>query len=125
MMIAAQLTPTRRAGVPANGKPFGNGTAVFLALAVTHGDVTVVKIQIVHPQAQTLEQAQIAAIEQLRLQPADTVQLRQPAAHIVAVQHRGQPFRACGAGRLNTLVSRLAQHPGRENEQGMQRLVLG
>jgi hypothetical protein len=69
---------------------------VLLALAVTHKDLAVRQIHVLHPQPQALDHAQPRPVEQACQQPARTFHRGQQAFDFLGFQRRRQAWRARG-----------------------------
>ena len=98
--------------------------AVFLAIAVMHGDDAGVEIEAMDAEIQAFEQAQAAAVEQLDDERVGRGQLRENGVNFRARQHdRNAPF-PLGAHDAAHVAEFFPQHVAKEEEQGVEGLIL-
>ncbi len=99
--------------------------AVFTALALAHQDLAALEIEIFDPQAQPFQQAEAAAVEQLRDEALDAGHLPQHALHLRFGQHGGQALGLPGADGFQVEgVQLLPQHFAIEEQEGAEGLRL-
>ena len=98
---------------------------VLAALALAHHDGPALKINVLDPQPQTLQQAHAGAIEQARKKPVLIGQGRQQARHLVVRQHHRQARWALWPPDIAQPGHRQPQHLLVEKQQRRQGLPVG
>lgn len=98
--------------------------AVAAALALADGELSALRVHVLHAQPQALQQAQAAAMEQGGLESVDAAERREHGAHFVAREHHGKWLRAPRTRRLVQPLELAAHSVAAEKDQSGQRLVL-
>lgn len=101
------------------------GHAVLGTLALAHNDLPLGEVEILDAQAQTLHQAEAAAIEQLCHQLVGAVECSEHQARLGAGQDGREASGLPGAGSVDRLGEGLVEHLSVQEEQRAERLVLG
>jgi hypothetical protein len=70
------------------------GDAVFSALGVTYDQVAGAEVDVLDPQARTLEQAKTGAVQELRHEEGNAAHLAEHAPHLVTREHERETVRA-------------------------------
>src|SRR5712664_862566 len=77
--------------------------AVFSAFAVAHDDSAIAKIHVLHPQPQTFQKSQTAAIKQLRHETIRRTDVGEHCAYLFACKHDWQArWPACTQSSVQT-----------------------
>ena len=101
-----------------------NGDAVLFALAIADEDLLVTKVDVLHPEANTVHQAQAGAIEQIGHEPVGAGHLGQDGLDFVAGEDDGQADGAFGAFDVIDPAEGMLQHSVIQKQQCAEGLIL-
>jgi len=99
--------------------------AIFGAFPIAHGQVALIKIDVFDAQAHAFRDAQPAAVEQLCHDVVSALDAGQQERDFFFGKHGRHTFGATGAHRGEREVDGEVEYLAVEEEQGVERLVLG
>jgi hypothetical protein len=109
----------------ARGECIGQDRApILVALPAAHRELPPLEVQVLHPQAQCLRQAQAAAVEQRRHDGLDSVQLREQAPDLLPRQHERKPGPSPSLHEVGEFAGLATQHVAVEEHHRTERLML-
>ena len=98
--------------------------SVLLPFAIPHHDLTARKINIFHPQPDTLHESKAAAIQKSCHQGGDTVHFGEKRLHLVPSHHFRQVLRPLGPGIFLHFPDRFSQRLTIQKDKGVKGLIL-
>jgi hypothetical protein len=109
---------------PINDAIGQHDTPILLALPAPNGDLASLKIDVFHPQFETLMKSQTTSVQECSNQPRNTAQVRKHHSYLGHRQHDGQPHRRLSPRHLRDRADLLSQDFAIQKEHRAQRLVL-
>ena len=99
-------------------------SAVFFSFTVSHENLTVVEIDVLDPEAETLHEPESSSVKEAGHQPLRAFQLQENCAHFVPAKYKGQSFRLLSAFNFVDPIEGVVQHLAVQKKDGAQRLIL-
>jgi hypothetical protein len=109
---------------PINDAIGQHDTPILLALPAPNGYLASLKIDVFHPQLETLMKSQTTSVQECSNQPRNTAQVRKHHSYLGNRQDDGQPHRRLSPRHLRDRADLLSQDFAIQKEHRTQRLVL-
>lgn len=101
-----------------------HGNPVFVSLAVPHDDLAIAEIEVFHPKAQAIHEAESGSVEQGAHHRKGWLQIFEKPRHLVASEDDGQFPRTLGPFKLAEIPEFDFEDVFVEEYDGVERLVL-